>query len=165
MKPIAIGGLLVLVCLGAVQQHKNGEPPGSGDLRVGVNAVLDTLHDAAARADAERYFACFDDEAVFLGTDPAERWPFAVFRDYAAKRFATGTGWTYRVKERVTSIGADGRAAWFDERLVNEKYGECRGTGVLLLRTDGWRIVQYNLTIPIPNDLAGRVVEMIRAGQ
>ncbi len=165
MKAIAIGGLLVLVCLGAVEQHPKGEPPVPGNLRAGVNVVLDALHDAAAKADAKRYFACFDDEAVFLGTDPAERWPFAAFRDYAAKRFATGTGWTYRVKDRVTSMSPDGRAAWFDERLISDKYGECRGTGVLLLRDDGWRIVQYNLTIPIPNDLAGRVVEMIRARQ
>jgi hypothetical protein len=142
MKAIAFGGLLVLACLGAVQQHPKGEPPRSPDLRVAVDAVLDTLHDAAAKADADRYFACFDAQAVFLGTDPAERWSFAAFRDYAAKRFATGTGWTYRVKDRVTSISADGQVAWFDERLVNDKYGECRGTGVLLLRNDGWRVVQ-----------------------
>lgn len=163
MKAIVMSGLVVVVCLAAVQQQRKGGAPSSGDLRIAVNGVLDTLHDAAAKADAERYFACFDSEAVFLGTDPTERWTFDVFRDYAAKRFATGTGWTYRVKDRVTCMGVDGRTAWFDERLVNDKYGECRGTGVLLLRENGWRIVQYNLTIPIPNDLAGRVVEMIRS--
>jgi hypothetical protein len=162
MQAIAVGGLLVVVCLAAVQQHGKGDLPSPGDQRAVVDAVLDALHDAAARADAERYFACFDSEAVFLGTDPAERWTFAAFREYAANRFATGTGWTYRVTDRFTSLSPDGRAAWFDERLANDTYGECRGTGVLLRREDGWRIVQYNLTIPIPNDLAGRVVEMIR---
>jgi hypothetical protein len=60
MKAIVISGLVVVVCLAAVQQQRKGEPPSSGDLRVAVNGVLDTLHDAAAKADAERYFACFD---------------------------------------------------------------------------------------------------------
>jgi hypothetical protein len=151
--------LAIAACMVAARQQR----PGPADERAAVDRVLDTLHDAAARADGDRYFACFDPGAVFLGTDATERWPFPEFREYAAKRFATGTGWTYRVKERATSLSADGGVAWFDERLVNEKYGECRGTGVLVRRPGGWRIVQYNLTIPIPNDLAGRVVEMIRA--
>ncbi|MXX97361.1 MAG: nuclear transport factor 2 family protein [Rhodothermaceae bacterium] len=47
--------------------------------------------------------------------------------------------------------------------LVNEKYGEVRGTGALVLQDDSWRIVQYHLTVPVPNDLLGTVVEMISA--
>ena len=39
------------------------------------------------------------------------------------------------------------------EVLWNEAYGTCRGTGVLSLTDNGWRIAQYNLSIPIPNDL------------
>lgn len=46
--------------------------------------------------------------------------------------------------------------------LDNDKYGECRGTGVLVKLGGAWRIVQYNLTIPIPNEIALDVVEMIR---
>ena len=32
------------------------------------------------------------------------------------------------------------------------------------LEDGAWTVAQYHLTIPVPNDLAGRVVEMIRAG-
>lgn len=42
---------------------------------------------------------------------------------------------------------------------MNEKYGECRGSGVLLREGGEWRIAQYNLTVPIPNDLMGRCGE------
>jgi len=68
------------------------------------------------------------------------------------------------VEERHVFLGPGGHVAWFDEDLSNEKYGRCRGTGVLTKTEDGWRISQYNLTIPIPNALAPAVVEMIRTG-
>ncbi|MBV19632.1 MAG: hypothetical protein CL870_00845 [Cytophagia bacterium] len=43
--------------------------------------------------------------------------------------------------------------AWFDEELSNEKYGVFRGTGVLIKTDEGWKISQYNLLLPIPNEL------------
>jgi hypothetical protein len=62
-------------------------------------------------------------------------------------------------------VSPDGGVAWFDEALENEKYGTCRGTGVLR-RIDGqWRIAQYHLTVPVPNDLLERVVKMIKADE
>ena len=65
--------------------------------------------------------------------------------------------------ERHISISADGATAWFDERLDNASLGETRGSGVLIRSGDRWQVVQYNLTIPIPNALAGDVVRQIRA--
>ena len=42
---------------------------------------------------------------------------------------------------------------YHDEIVINEKYGKFRGTGVLS-KVDGmWKIDQYNLLFPIPNDL------------
>lgn len=61
-------------------------------------------------------------------------------------------------------MSGDGATAWFDELLSNDAYGTCRGSGVLLLTGSGWRIAQYNLSIPIPNDLAAEIVAMIGAG-
>jgi hypothetical protein len=135
--------------------------PGS-DPKPAIEKVLDALHDAAAKADGERYFALFGRDAVFLGTDASERWTIEQFREYATPHFDAGTGWTYHVRKRNVSITDDHRTAWFDEDLVNEKYGTCRGTGVLVRRDDAWKIVQYSLSIPVPNDLALDVVEMIR---
>ena len=59
-------------------------------------------------------------------------------------------------------IAADGRTAWFDELLDNAKYGECRGSGILQRYGEEWKIEQYNLTIPMPNDLAAEFVARIR---
>jgi hypothetical protein len=161
MSRLLLGGLVVVCGLAALPSC--APPPGAAsDARAAVAAVLDALHDAASRADGETYFACFEADAVFLGTDATERWPLAEFRAYAAERFATGTGWTYQVRERHTFLDEARHTAWFDERLDNAKYGECRGTGVLVLREGRWRIAQYNLAIPIPNDIALDMVEMIR---
>ena len=60
-------------------------------------------------------------------------------------------------------IAPDGQTAWFDERLENAGLGECRGTGVVELGSDGaWRIAHYSLTIPIPNAIARDVAQRIR---
>ena len=132
----------------------------------GVEATLDAFHEAASRADGDAYFALFTEDAVFLGTDATERWDVAAFQAYARPFFDAGRGWTYTATERHVSFGATGRTAWFDERLQNEKYGEVRGSGVLERRPDGhggWRIAQYNLAFPVPNELATDLVERVRA--
>ncbi len=127
-----------------------------------VHAVLDEFHAAASAADEERYFALLAPEAVFLGTDPGERWAGEEYRAFVHRYFSEGQGWTYTPSSRAVEIAADGKTAWFDERLENEWYGECRGTGVLQLHEGGWNIEQYNLAIPIPNELAAEIVARIR---
>jgi hypothetical protein len=127
-----------------------------------ARATLDELHAAAAAADEARYFALFAPEGVFLGTDASERWTVDEFRAYAQPHFAAGKGWTYRAVARHVDLSRDGAWAWFDEALENEKLGTCRGSGVLRREGDAWRVVQYDLTIPIPNDLALEVAERIR---
>ena len=131
--------------------------------RADVSAVLDALHEAASEADFDGYFSLYAREAVFLGTDATERWTREAFMDYTRARFDTGTGWTYHMLERHVSIAPDGRTAWFDERLENANLGETRGSGVLGLEDGRWKIAQYNLTIPIPNEMAREVARRIRA--
>ncbi len=140
-------------------------PPGAGGASAAteVNAVLDGWHRAASEADEEAYFAALAPDAVFLGTDATERWSVEDFRAYAHPHFAAGRGWTYHPRERVLAFSDDGRTAWLDERLDNAKYGELRGTGVLVRTSAGWRIAHYSMSFPIPNDLASEVVERIRA--
>lgn len=155
--------LLALVPGRAVAQEGHAhEDAAAASVEAAVAAVLDELHAAASAADFDRYFAVFADNAVFLGTDATERWPVAEFREYARARFSEGRGWTYEVKERHVSVAEDGSTAWFDERLENEFLGDTRGSGVLVLRDGSWRIAQYNLTIPVPNELAEEFVARIR---
>lgn len=126
-----------------------------------IEAVLDDFHLAASEADFERYFGHFTGDGVFVGTDATERWSVSEFQAYAAPVFATGSGWTYTAIERHVTLSPTGEVAWFDERLHNAKYGETRGSGVLVRRGGRWRISQYVLSIPVPNDLAGDLVERI----
>lgn len=41
--------------------------------------------------------------------------------------------------------------------------GPCRGTGVLVLDGDRWKIAQYNLSVPIPNQVFDDVKKIIDA--
>ena len=138
-------------------------PAGQDDARAAVSGVLDALHEAASEADFDRYFGLYAGESVFLGTDATERWTREEFMDYTKARFDTGTGWTYHMLERHIAIAPGGRTAWFDERLENANLGETRGSGVLVVEDGNWKIAQYNLTIPIPNEMAREVAQRIRA--
>jgi dienelactone hydrolase len=127
-----------------------------------VRGVLDEFHLAASKADGQRYFACLAPDAIFVGTDATERWDVAAFRRFCEPYFREGRGWTYVATERHVALAGDRRTAWFDERLANEKYGEVRGSGVLRLDGGRWRIAQYVMSFPIPNEVSGDVVRRIR---
>lgn len=124
------------------------------DLIASAGAMLDDFHDAAAKADEDRYFANFHPRGLFLGTDASERWTLEEFKAFAMPYFQRETAWTYEPRQRRVDVSEDGQWAWFDEALTNAKYGRCRGTGTLRRVAGQWRIVQYHLTMPIPNDLA-----------
>jgi len=126
-----------------------------------VAAVLDDWHLAAAQADEQRYFGLLAEDAVFLGTDPAERWTKASFQAWAHPIFQRGRAWTFRATRRAITLAQDGRTAWFDEDLDTPNLGPARGTGVLTQEKGGWRIRQYNLSVPIPNDLMKAVKAQI----
>lgn len=146
--------LLVLVLLLGAFTASAGAPTA-------VNAMLDDWHDAAADADEPRYFGAMAPEFVFLGTDASERWDVASFREFAHPYFAKGKAWTFIPRDRHVILSPAGDVAWFDEKLDSASYGECRGSGVVRRIGDAWKIAHYNLTIPIPNDLAKEVVKMI----
>lgn len=127
--------------------------------------TLDALHQAASDADGKTYFGLFTKDAIYIGTDASERWTVAQFRAYAEPYFAQGKGWTYRMRERhLTYADLPCKCViWFDELLDSESYGTSRGTGVLVLEGDEWKIAQYALTFPIPNDLAHGFTDQIKA--
>ena len=127
-----------------------------------VAAALDAFHSAAARADEAAYFALLAPNGVFLGTDATERWDKAAFRAFAHPYFSQSKGWAFTPRDRHLDFSRDGNVAWFDELLDSATYGECRGTGVLEKVDGAWKITQYHLTIPMPNDLAKEFVARIR---
>ena len=134
----------------------------AADDRAAIQRALDDWHDAAADADEARYFGAMAPEFVFLGTDATERWDLAAFREFAHPYFAKGKAWTFLPRDRHVILAPSGEVAWFDEKLDSASYGECRGSGVVRRIGGAWKIAHYNLTIPIPTDLAKTVVGMIR---
>jgi hypothetical protein len=148
------GFIVVLLCSAAAP----ADTAGSG---AAVARVLDDWHAAAAAADEQRYFAHFAAGAVFLGTDGTERWTREEFHRFAHPYFAKGKAWSFKARDRHTAFSPDGSVAWFDEALDTPNLGPCRGSGVLLLEQGQWKIAQYNLSVPIPNDLMDEVKERI----
>ncbi len=154
-----IAALAIVGCAGAPEEEPMADRPA---LVREAGATLDALHAAAAAADEARYFGLFAHDGVFLGTDATERWTVEAFRAYARPHFDAGRGWTYTVVERHLDLDPAAGYAWFDERLDNARLGACRGSGVLRREGAAWKVVQYDLTIPIPNALAVDVAEQIR---
>ena len=117
-----------------------------------LDALLDGLHQDAHEGNFQPYFARYSSDAIFLGTDKTERWTIEEFKSYAKPAFEDGHGWTYSVVER--NWEGSGNTRWFDEILLNEKLGHCRGTGVVQLIDGEWKIAHYALTMLVPNIIA-----------
>ncbi len=157
---IAIVALAILGAAG-ILTGSAGDAPRSKEKAVA--AVIDEWHAAAAAADEKRYFTHMTDGAVFLGTDPAERWTKAQFRTYAHPYFAKGKAWSFRSVRRAVTLSRDGSVAWFDEELATPNLGPARGSGVLVRDGTSWKIAQYNLSVPIPNSVFPQVKTIIAA--
>lgn len=114
-------------------------------------AVLDALHQAGAEANQTAFTALLATDVVFLGMDGTNRLEGQSVRDFVSKSFTAGNAWTYRSSQRETRVSADGTVAWFDESLENDQLGRGRGTGVLIRDSDGWKVAQYSLTLPLAN--------------
>ena len=133
--------------------------PQADDVQA-VKTVLTNFHRAAANADLEGYFKHLVDDAVVLGTAADERWTMSVYRTRVKSIFARGGDWRSTPVEQNVFLAADGRHAWFDERLVRAGVGELRGTGVLHLENGGWKIVLFNRTLVIPNEVVAQFMRL-----
>ncbi|WP_085300625.1 nuclear transport factor 2 family protein [Cognaticolwellia mytili] len=125
--------------------------------------VLNRFHQAAADANYEQYMALLADDAVYMGTDSGERWTKEQFSSFVKPYFSQGHGWLYHPVQRHVSAAQAENIIFFDELLENKNYGRCRGSGVMINTEQGWKILQYNLSIPIPNAIAQNVVESVKA--
>ncbi|QOL26008.1 nuclear transport factor 2 family protein [Thalassotalea sp. LPB0316] len=126
--------------------------------------TLASFHLAAAQADTENYFNLMHHDFIFLGTDATERWTKSEFAAFVKPYFSKGIGWRYTpTQQNITQISE--HVLFFDELLEHKKYGQCRGSGVLVNVGGKWLLNQYNLSIPMPNDLAADLVQQIRQHQ
>ncbi|MCL1059045.1 nuclear transport factor 2 family protein [Shewanella gelidimarina] len=120
-------------------------------------ALLNHLNIYSANADWDNYFDLYADNGIFIGTDVNEHWDKATFEQYARPT----KGWRYDLTSRVMT--QHGEVIWFDEILNSASYGVSRGTGTLIKTAQGWKIAQYHLSFPIPNDIAKSITMQIIA--
>jgi len=130
--------------------------------KANINKVLNSFHQAAANAEEKAYFDSLSEDAIFLGTDASERWTKNEFKAFVVPYFSKGQGWLYTPIKRNINLIEKGQVAFFDELLLSESYGTCRGSGVLIKTKQGWKISQYNLSIPMPNGIAKALVKQIK---
>jgi hypothetical protein len=114
------------------------------------DAALNALHEAGADANSAAFESLLTQDVVFLGVGGAARLEGPSARDFFREHLMQGNAWAYRSIERQTRLSPDGTVAWFDETLQHDQMGRGRGTGVLIRSSEGWKLAQYNLIVPLP---------------
>lgn len=127
------------------------------DLKMQIGNTLDLWHKAAAEANFDDYFGRMAADGVFIGTDAFENWQNEEFRDFSRPYFEKGKAWSFKAVERNIYLDEAGTIAWFDE-LLDTRMALCRGSGVLVLENDQWKIKHYVLSLTIPNDDVATIV-------
>ena len=126
-----------------------------------INTFLDQWHKHASNADMEAYFDKIDEEGIYIGTDETEIWTKNEFFEWQKPRTSDGTAWDFKAIDRNIYFGEKSKYVWFDE-LLSFSAGTLRGSGVLIKRKDGWKIIHYVLSLPVPNEKFNTVLEAMK---
>ena len=126
-----------------------------------LNEFINNWHQAAAVADEDVFFGSLDSTAVYLGTDPGERWLKYDFMDWGMKYFERDTAWAFIPYKRNWEFSNDMTYAWFDE-LLETHMGICRGSGIVEKTEGAWKIKHYNLALTLPNELMNDYRKLVR---
>ncbi len=121
---------------------------------------IDSWHKAAGSANATEFFGFMDSTCIYLGTDAGERWSKEEFHKFAKPYFDRGKAWDFDPFNRNINYSEDKQLAWFDE-LLNTWMGVCRGSGVARFDGENWKLLQYNLSLMIPNEKINTVIELM----
>lgn len=116
-----------------------------------INKLLDDWHYAASVADENIFFGSMTENAHYIGTDENEDWTRNEMKEWSKEFFDRDSAWDFKKKERHIYLYLDGKLAWFDETL-DTWMGVCRGSGIIILTNEGWKIQHYVLSVAIPND-------------
>ncbi|MCM4155191.1 nuclear transport factor 2 family protein [Gramella sp. AN32] len=124
-----------------------------------ITKNLNGWHKAAADADFKKYFGYMTKDAVFIGTDATENWDLKSFKKFSKPYFDEGKAWSFTPLERNIYVSLNRGIAWFDE-LLSTQMGICRGSGVMKMDGDSWKIQHYVLSIAIPNENVDEITKM-----
>ena len=124
-----------------------------------LDQLIDNWHLAASEANFNNYFGKMSENSVFIGTAPNERWTKSQFITFAKPFFDKGKAWDFKAKNRKWSYSEDRKTAWFDEELSTWMQ-DCRGSGVVQLINEEWKIVFYDLHVLIENEKIKEFIEL-----
>lgn len=124
-----------------------------------LDVIIDDWHKAAAEANFENYFGLMNDDFVFLGTAPGERWTKEEFSSFSKPYFDKGKAWAFTASNRNWMFSKNGKIAWFDEDLDTWMRG-CRGSGIMVKQKGEWKIAYYNLTVLIENEKMDAFIQL-----
>ena len=139
------------------------KPPSPSLARQQIIILIDNWHKAAAVADETVFFGTMTDEAIYLGTDKTERWTKQEFKEWSQQIFERKTAWAFTPKDRNIYFSEDRKTAWFEE-LLDTWMGPCRGSGVVVLTENGWKLSHYNLALLVDNDKMNQVIQLLEKG-
>lgn len=126
-----------------------------------INQFMDNWHNAAATADEDMFFGSMTEDGVYLGTDKTEKWTRDEMAEWANEYFQKESAWSFTATERDVYFSEDGKTAWLNEKL-DTWMGVCKGTAVLVLKPEGWKIALYDLSVTIDNDKIDKFLELIK---
>ena len=124
-----------------------------------ITTLLNNWHTAAATANFNAYFDALTEDSIFIGTDATEHLDKKAFIVFAKPYFDKGKAWSFKALDRHIYFSADKKIAWFDE-LLQTQMKICRGSGVLVLEKNQWKIKQYVLSMTIPNENTDEVIKI-----
>ncbi|MEI7594176.1 MAG: nuclear transport factor 2 family protein [Bacteroidota bacterium] len=123
-----------------------------------INQLLNNWHYDAATSNHEQYIGTMSSDAVYIGTDATEYWTQPDFAKWSKPYFDKKKTWNFKLVKRNIYFSSNNTVAWFDE-LLETGLGLCRGSGVLELTDNTWKIKQYVLSPTIPNNMIGEIVK------
>lgn len=143
--------ILILFNTACVNNVENSLNISASSPEKRIDSLLNQWHQTATEADYETYFGIMDSVSVFIGTDASENWTKEQFAAFSKPYFDNGKAWSFKAFDRNIYFDQDSSTAWFDE-LLDTWMGTCRGSGVLELVGDYWKLKQYVLSVSIPNE-------------
>ncbi|SMG38436.1 SnoaL-like domain-containing protein [Marivirga sericea] len=124
-----------------------------------INQFMDNWHKAAATADEEKFFGSMTENGVYLGTDKTEKWTRDEMAKWADEHFQKESAWSFKAISRDVYFSEDGKTAWLNEKL-DTWMGVCKGTAILVLKDNSWKIALYDLSVTIDNEKIDAFLEL-----
>ena len=124
-----------------------------------LSVLIRDWYYAASEGRVEQFLGFFlqDAQTTYIGTDPTEIWyGYDQIRDNIEENFRTYGKWTVMSKNLVVHQVGD-VASFTDEVELSARFGgssmaeDARMSGVLVKRSDGWKIMQAHFSVGVPN--------------